>query len=208
MTYIAYCRVSTTHQREINQHYAIERFSRENNMTIERWVEEQISSSKRLKQRQLWFLLNTLQAGDILITTEISRLSRSINELFYILEFCLSRECQVWTLKENYRLGNDIQSKVLAFAFGLTAELSKKLLQDRTRETMHRLKAEGRTLGRPVGKSLRRLRLHKNRRKISRLVQQGVSKATIAQLFSVHKTTLYRYFHSVQNNKDIKSRRV
>ena len=93
MTYIAYCRVSTTHQREISQHYAIERFSRENNMTIERWVEEQISSSKRLKQRQLWFLLNTLQAGDILITTEISRLSRSINELFYILEFCLSREC-------------------------------------------------------------------------------------------------------------------
>ena len=134
MSYIAYCRVSTSHQNEINQHFAIQQFADKNNIHIDRWVEEKISSSKKLKQRKLGHLLDELKSEDVLITSEVSRLSRSINELFFILEFCLNKNCQVWTLKENYRLGNDIQSKVLAFAFGLTAELSKKLLQERTKE--------------------------------------------------------------------------
>lgn len=135
MKYIGYCRVSTTHQNEINQHFAIEKYAQANNINIDKWVEEKISSSKKLKDRKLNQLLNELEAGDILITTEISRLSRSMNELFNILQYCLDKGCQVWTLKENYKLGDDIQSKVLAFAFGLTAELSKKLLQERVQET-------------------------------------------------------------------------
>jgi len=166
MPYIAYCRVSTTPQTEMNQHFAIQKFADEHNIKISRWVEEKISSSKKLKNRKLGELLNELKEGDILITTEVSRISRSITELFNILETCLNKNCQVWTLKENYRLGNDIQSKVLAFAFGLTAELSKQLLQQRTKETMARLKAEGKKLGRPLGRKSKELKLTKNRYKI------------------------------------------
>lgn len=193
MSYIAYCRVSTTHQNEINQHFAIQQFADKNNILIDRWVEEKISSSKKLKKRKLGELLDELKDGDILITTEISRISRSITELFNILETCLKKNCQVWTLKENYRLGNDIQSKVLAFCFGLTAELSKQLLQQRTKETMARLKAEGKILGRPIGSKAKELKLSKNRQKIQKMLNDKMPKAHIARIFNVNKTTFYRF---------------
>ena len=200
MSYIAYCRVSTTHQNETNQHYAIQQFADKNNIHIDQWVEEKISSSQKLKKRKLGELLNELKDGDILITTEVSRISRSITELFNILEVCLNKNCQVWTLKENYRLGNDIQSKVLAFAFGLTAELSKQLLQQRTKETMARLKAEGRILGRPIGRKSKELKLTKNKRKIQKLLNNKIPKAHIARIFNVNKTTFYRFLkrYSIQ----------
>lgn len=188
-----YCRVSTAHQNEENQHFAIENFAKANNLHIDTWVEEKISSSKKLKERQLGRLLNKLKGGDILITTEISRLGRSLLEVMNILQMCLEKECQIWTLKENFRLGADIQSKVLAFAFGLSAELSKSLLQERVKESLARLKASGKKLGRPVGARSRTLKLSKNRNKISKLLAKGVSKNQIAKIMKVSKGTLYKF---------------
>lgn len=104
-------------------------------------------------------LIPKLKPGDMLITTEISCLARSLMELKGILQTCLEKECQVWTLKEKFRLGTDVQSKVLAFAFGLSAELSKSLLQARVRESLARLKADGKKLGRPFGSKSRELKL-------------------------------------------------
>ncbi len=161
----AYCRVSTGHQTEENQHFAIEEFARKNQLEIDEWIEEKISSSKELKKRKLNNLISSLKEGDILITTEISRLGRSLFEVMGILQYCLEKNCQVWTLKESFRLGSDIQSKVLAFAFGLSAEISKKLLQERVREALARLKADGRKLGRPKG-SYKKKRQRKNKKNI------------------------------------------
>ena len=177
-----YCRVSTNHQTEENQHFAIEKFVKANNLHIDIWIEEKISSSKKLKHRRLGTLLKKLNSGDILITTEISRLGRSLLEVMGILQTCLEKGCQIWTLKENFRLGTDIQSKVLAFAFGLSAELSKSLLQARVKESLARLKANGKKLGRPVGARSRELKLSKNRRKIQNLLEKGVSKNQIAKI--------------------------
>ncbi|MBP5343784.1 MAG: recombinase family protein [Alphaproteobacteria bacterium] len=188
-----YCRVSTTHQNEENQRFAIEQFVKANGLYIDTWVEEKISSSKKLKDRRLGRLLNQLRAGDILITTEISRLGRSLLEVMGILQTCLEKECQIWTLKENFRLGADIQSKVLAFAFGLSAELSKSLLQARVKESLARLKANGKKLGRPVGARSRALKLSKNRNKIQNLLAKGISKNQIAKIMKVSKCTLYKF---------------
>lgn len=188
-----YCRVSTNHQHEENQHFAIEKFCLEHNLQIDSWVEEKISSSKKLSERRLGKLLKKLKAGDILITTEISRISRSITELFHILENCLEKDCQIWTLKENFRLGVDIQSKVLAFAFGLSAELSKSLLQARIKESLARLKASGKKLGRPLGAKAKSLKLAKNRKKLLRLLNEGIPKSQIAKILNVNRSTLYDF---------------
>lgn len=194
-----YCRVSTTHQHEENQHFAIEKFCLEHNLQIDSWVEEKISSSKKLSERRLGKLLKKLKAGDILITTEISRISRSITELFHILENCLEKDCQIWTLKENFRLGADIQSKVLAFAFGLSAELSKALLQARIKESLARLKASGKKLGRPLGAKAKSLKLAKNRKKLLRLLNEGIPKSQIAKILNVDRSTLYAFLQGMES---------
>ena len=125
MKIYGYVRVSTEQQNCANQHHEIETFCRSNNLIVDEWVEEVISSRKALKDRRLGKLLKKLQKDDILIATEISRLGRSMLEIMGILQQCLEKECQIWTIKENYKLGSDIQSKVLAFSFSLASEIER-----------------------------------------------------------------------------------
>ena len=196
-----YCRVSTLHQHEENQHFVIANFAFNNKINVDLWIEEKISSSRSLKDRQLGKLLKKLKPGDILITTEISRLGRSLMEVMGILQHCLERDCQVWTLKENFRLGADIQSKVLAFAFGLSAELSKKLLQERVRESLARIKATGQKLGRPKGALAKSSKMIKNQKRYDELTSKGINVDNIARLLNLNPSTIYRhkYKHRYQN---------
>lgn len=137
--YYAYIRVSTDHQNVENQKHEILSYSRKYNIQIDKWIEETISSRKPLTERKLGKLLKKLKKGDILIATELSRLGRNLLEVMGILQNCLEKDCQIWTLKENYRLGADIQSKVLAFAFSLASEIERQLISERTKNSLQRL---------------------------------------------------------------------
>ena len=97
-------------------------------------------------------------------------------------------------MKENYHLGADIQSKVLAFAFGISAEIEKNLISERTRLSLQRLKDEGKHLGRPFGFSYHKLEKEHNR--IKDLLDKGVTKAAIARLLGCTWTTLHRYIRA------------
>ncbi len=157
MAVIGYIRVSTDKQNYKHQRFEIEEYAKNQGLKIDDWIEETISSRKALKNRKLGALLENLQENDILITCEISRLGRSLLEVMRILETCLNKNCQVWTLKENYHLGNDIQSKVLAFAFGLAAEIERNLISQRTKSSLANLKASGKKLGRPFSAESKKL---------------------------------------------------
>ena len=195
MSVIGYIRVSSTKQTVEHQRYEIAQFTLKENITIDKWIEETISSRKTLNKRKLGSLLDTMQDGDILITCEISRLGRSLLEVMRILETCLNKNCQVWTIKENYRLGNDIQSKVLAFAFGLAAEIERKLISDRTKSSLANIKASGKTLGRPLNAESKKLKLTKNKKKVQELLSTGISKAKIAKTLGVQRSTLNRFIY-------------
>ena len=186
-----YIRVSTEQQHLKNQSHEITSFADCNGIKIDKWVEETISSRKSLKERKLGNLLKKLKKDDILIATELSRLGRNLLEVMGILQQCLEKECQVWTLKEHYRLGSDIQSKVLAFTFSLAAELERQFISDRTRESLKRVKAEGKHIGRPRGSTYRKLK--KKHAKIKELLEKHVSKAEIARLLDCDWNTLHRY---------------
>ena len=193
MAIIGYIRVSSNKQTVQHQHYEIEQFAEYNNITVDKWIEETISSRKALNKRQLGQLLDELQDGDILIAAEISRLGRSLLEVMHILETCLNKNCQVWTLKENYRLGNDIQSKVMAFAFGLSAEIERNLISQRTKASLESVKASGKRLGRPFAAQSRKLKLSRNTKKVKELLDMGLTKYRIAKIMGVKHTTLSRF---------------
>lgn len=193
MSIIGYIRVSSNKQTLEHQRFEIEQFVKNQGLKVDDWIEEKISSRKALNKRKLGTLLDNLQENDILISCEISRLGRSLLEVMRILETCLTKNCQVWTIKENYRLGNDIQSKVLAFAFGLAAEIERNLISQRTKSSLANLKASGIKLGRPLAAESKKLKLSKNTKRVQNLLSKGVSKSQIAKILNVQRSTLRRF---------------
>lgn len=193
MSIIAYIRVSSTKQSVEHQRHEIQQFAKLNHIKIDKWIEETISSRKPLAKRKLGQTLNLLKTDDILIACEISRLGRSLLEVMRILENCLNKNCQVWTIKENYRLGNDIQSKVMAFAFGLSAEIERNLISQRTKSSLDSIKATGKKLGRPLSAQSKKLKLSKNTEKIKKMLQSGISKYKISQIMGVQPITVTRF---------------
>lgn len=135
-----YIRVSTDKQTVENQRFEINRFCEHHTMVVDRWIEETISGNKDVDKRKLGIILGSMQKDDILICAELSRLGRNLLMIMAILNQCMKQEVQVWTIKDNYRLGSDINSKVLAFAFGLSAEIERNLISQRTKEALARKK--------------------------------------------------------------------
>ncbi len=190
-----YIRVSSDKQTVENQRFEINNFCRRENITIDGWIEETISGTKAYTKRQLGSLLKRIRKDDLIICAELSRLGRNLFMIMEILNICMTKEAKVWTIKDNYRLGDDIQSKVLAFAFGLSAEIERNLISQRTKEALARLRAEGKTIGRSQGRrnnSLNKKCVLKHEYIISNL-EQGVSIPTIAKKIKVARGTLYRY---------------
>ena len=162
-----YIRVSTDKQTTENQKFEILEFAKANSFVIDKWIEETISGTKSLKKRELGHLLKHLKAGDILIASELSRLGRNLLQIMSILHYCMEIEAKIWTIKDNYRLGDDIQSKVLAFAFGLSAEIERDLISQRTKEALKRKREQGIVLGRPKGSKSSYLKLTKHQKQVS-----------------------------------------
>lgn len=188
-----YIRKSTEKQSFEHMEYEINEYAAKHDMKIDVWVEETISSRKPLHKRQLGQLLEKLQPNDILITSELSRISRSVPETFSILQTCLNKNCQVITIKENYHLGNDLQSQVLAFAFGLASQIERDLISQRTKCSLASKKEQGIRLGRPVGAESKRLKLAKNLKRIQDLLAKGISKNQISKIMNVQYMTLSRF---------------
>ena len=190
-----YIRVSSDKQTVENQRFEIKKFCQKENLKVDGWIEETISGTKAFKKRQLGILLKRIQKDDLIICAELSRLGRNLFMIMEILNICMTKECRVWTIKDNYRLGEDIQSKVLAFAFGLSAEIERNLISQRTKEALARKKAEGATLGRPKGRKSApdKYKLSGKDTLIKELLLTGMPKCHIAKVCRVSRNTLYNY---------------
>lgn len=196
-----YIRVSSDKQTVENQRFEINRFCENEGLHIDGWIEETISGTKNFDKRKLGKLLRKVRKGDLIICAELSRLGRNLFMIMQILNICMTKECRVWTIKDNYRLGDDIQSKVLAFAFGLSAEIERDLISQRTREALARKRSEGIRLGRPTGstKAEEKYKLFPHKKKIINMLECGVPVAEIARVCKVSRPTLIRYINGFIN---------
>ena len=189
-----YCRCSMEKKQTCsNQHFAIKEYAKRNKLKVDKWVEENISSRKPLSKRELGVLMGKVVAGDTIIITEISRLARNLYELAGILQDAINKDVKVISIKENYAFKNDLQSKIMAYTFGLAAEIERDLISNRIKMSLDKLKKQKVKLGRPLGAQSKCLKLSKNRKKIKDLLEKGLSQAKIAKILNVHPTTMCRF---------------
>ena len=190
-----YIRVSSDKQTVENQRFEITNFCQRQGLKIDSWISETISGTKEYSKRALGNLLKHVKKDDLIICAELSRLGRNLFMIMEILNICMTKEAKVWTIKDNYRLGDDIQSKVLAFAFGLSAEIERNLISQRTKEALARLKSEGKSIGRSIGRRNNSLNVicSLKHEYIIKQLDKGTSIPKIAKRIKVARGTLYRY---------------
>ena len=193
MTVYGYLRVSTDKQDCDNQKIGVEVLAEKLNLPIENWiVDDGVSGTKEPEKRKLGKLLRKIKSGDVIICSELSRLGRKLFMVMSILEHCMKVGAKVLTVKDGYELGDNVQSKVLAFAFGLVAELERDMISKRTKEALARRKAQGKRLGRPIGSLNRHHILDGKRIKIHEELSNGATVAEITKKYNVGKSTVYR----------------
>jgi putative DNA-invertase from lambdoid prophage Rac len=191
-----YIRVSTDKQTTENQRFEILKYADERELHVDRWIEETISATKKLSDRKLGPLIERMREEDILIVTELSRLGRSILEVMSILHTLMEKDVKVFTTKERYELGNNISSKVLAFAFSLSAEIERSMISSRTKEALARKRHEGKRLGRPKGKLSSVTKLTGKDDLIREYLEKRIPQSVMARLLGVSRLTVRHYIRT------------
>jgi DNA invertase Pin-like site-specific DNA recombinase len=196
---IAYLRVSTDEQDLKKNKADILHLANEKSLGKVQWVEETVSGQVSWRKRKIAPVLDTLQAGDNLIVSELSRLGRSMLECMEILSIATDKKIHLYAVKGNWQLDGSIQSKIIAMAFSMAAEIERDLLSQRTKEALAARKRAGVKLGRPrgIGKS----KLDQYRPEIEAFLQNGTTQKFIANRYGTTEANLSRWMAKHQIKK-------
>ena len=197
MKTIAYLRVSKDSQDVGNQRLAILEFARQEKFEVSAFMELSVSSRRSPKERQIDLLMAQLEPGDTLVVSELSRMGRSVGEVITTVDALMKQQVRFLAIKEGIRLAGkqDLHSKVMVTLFGLFAEIERELISMRTKEGLAAARASGKRLGRPKGR-LGQSRLNGKEDEIQKLLDLKVSKASIAKITGVDRSTLYHFMRS------------
>ena len=186
-----YIRVSTDKQDTDNQKIGINDKANSLGHPIDEWISDDgVSGAKEPDDRLLGKLLKKIKPDDVIIASEISRLGRKLFMVMRILEHCMKIGAKVYTVKDGYELGDNIQSKVLAFAFGLAAEIERSMIQMRTKEGLANKKLQGVLLGNSRTKNINAHTSDDTIAAMKKLLDKGYSISTIADKTKTHRITV------------------
>ena len=185
MAVYGYIRVITGKQTLENQKLEIRRYCKMRRLRNVQWVQETVSGTRAAEKRKLGGLIQAAREGDIVVIAEISRLGRSLLMILNVLQSFLDRGVEVRSIRDGYELVDNIQSKVVAFAFGLSAEIERQLISERTKAGLVRAVREGKKLGRPKGKKPSRYKLTGKGGYIRRERGKGRTKSELARELGV-----------------------
>lgn len=189
-----YLRVSSDEQDVNSQKQGVDKFATDKGWQIDKYItDEGVSGGKDPDKRNLGPLLKLLKKDDIIISSEISRLGRDLYMVMDILHFCMERGCVIYTVKDKFVLGDDIQSKVLAFAFGLSAEIERQMIRQRTKEGLRLRMKLGVLVGRPIGRESSTHKLDSEKEKVLEQFKWGVPIRRMAKNFGVDRNTIARF---------------
>ena len=197
MRTVAYLRISTGGQALDSQRLAILDYAHRHGLTVHTFVEAQVSSRHGAARRGLDTVLEQVHPGDLILVSELSRLGRSVGQIIQLVDRLLKQRVQLVAIKENIRLNGtqDLQTKVMITLFGLFAEIERDLIAERTKEGLAAARAQGRLPGRPKG-VLGTSKLTGREAEIQHLLTKAVSKASIAKILGVSRSTLHHFIQS------------
>ena len=198
-TITAYLRVSTDKQTLENQRGEITRFANKNGMTVDKWVEEIVSGKVKDSDRKLGYTLKRMKKGDTLIVSELSRLSRTLLDIMTIMHSLLEKGVTLYSVKENFCLADNINSKVILFAFGLAAEIERDLISARTKEALATKKAHGVVLGRKAGDCPKMQMLMENREEILCKYSSGTNISRLCKQYGVSTGTMWKFLNKARS---------
>ncbi len=185
---IGYLRVSTPDQSLEKNKAAILLLAHRANLGVVEFVEEKISGRLSWRQRKIAGLLDKLHPGDALIVSELSRLGRSMLACMEILSIAAEKGIRVYAVKGQWQLDNTLQSKILAMAFSMAAEIERELISSRTKEALRARKATGQPLGRPKGPG--KSKLDPYQPEIEALLANGSTQRFIARRYHTSQGNL------------------
>jgi DNA invertase Pin-like site-specific DNA recombinase len=197
MRTVAYIRISTGSQDLDSQRLAILDYAHRHGLTVHTFVEAQASSRRTASRRGLDTVLEQLQPGDLILVSELSRLGRSVGQIIQLVDRLLKQRVRLVAIKEHIQLNGtqDLQTKVMVTLFGLFAEIERDLIAERTKEGLAAARAKGRLPGRPKG-VLGTSKLTGREAEIRTLLAKTVSKASIAKILDVSRSTLHHFIQS------------
>ncbi|MCI0731852.1 MAG: recombinase family protein [Chloroflexi bacterium] len=198
---VAYLRVSTTEQDLEKNKADILHLANDKDLGRVEWVAEKVSSRLAWRTREIGRLIEELNAGDNLIVSELSRLGRSMLQCMEILSIASQKGIHIYAVKGNWQLDDSIQSKIMAMAFTMAAEIERELISQRTKEALAARKRSGKAVGRPKGSG--KSKLDVSRTEIEGLLQQGATQKYIASRFQTSPTNLSRWMkqHGLKRNR-------
>lgn len=188
---IGYLRVSKEQQDLEKNKAAILTFSNNRHFGHVEFVEEKVTSRVNWKKRKIKWVVDELGNGDRIIVPELSRLGRSLLEIMEILSIAQQKHIAVYSIKGKWELNGTIQSKILAMAFAMAAEIERDLISERTKEALKACRAKGVILGRPKGPG--KSKLDPYREEIIALLRNGSTKVHVAKKYNVTTPNLYNW---------------
>lgn len=197
MKTLAYLRVSTDRQDLKNQRLEILDYAQKQGLNIDGFIEIEMSSRKTPKQRRIEELMSSLNKGDLLIVSELSRLGRSVGQVVRLVDTLIKSKIRLIAIKEGIDIDGkrDMKTKVMITMFTLFAEIERDLISERTKQGLKAARERGKLLGRPKG-SLGKSKLDGKEDIIKEELKYGVAKAAIARKLGVSRTSMVSFIKS------------
>lgn len=198
---IGYLRVSTIDQDIEKNKADILKLANERDLGKVHFVEEKVSGKTPWRKRKIAQVLEELQDKDTIIVSELSRLGRSMLECMEILSIATQKGINIFAIKGNWQLDNSIQSKIIAMAFSMAAEIERDLISHRTKEALRFKKEQGMHLGRPKGPGKSKLDAH--RPEIEGLLANGATQRFVARRYKTTEANLHNWLkkHNLKSAK-------
>ena len=189
MSYFIYNRTDG-HDTE-QESKALSQYANDNHFENPQWIEDTTSIKTHWTERKIGKLLKSAKIDDTIIVYDAAHLACSTSQMLELLNMASTHNIHLHFVKYNHVLENKDATANTQHLLQLISKIESDFISKRTSQALARRRAAGLPLGRPKGRGNKSLKLDKHKEDITKYLELGISKASIAKLVDCHPQTLY-----------------